>query len=259
MQDFNYGGTPAVRPLSGGVAIEMRPLMRTVYLWMTLGLATTGFVAMVLANMLSQDMNLFMSLANLSLPLMLVQLGIVFGMSFFIQRMSPNLAIGMFFFYAFTMGISMSMIILAYIADPQVARDGSIILNADWAIAAKAFFSAAGLFGVMTFVGYTTNVDLSRFGSFLMVALVALVVISLVNVFIFRSSGLDLALSVFGVLIFIGLTAWDTQKIKQMAEHVVEDGTGNFTRLAIMGALTLYLDFINLFLYLLRIFASRRD
>jgi hypothetical protein len=120
---------------------------------------------------------------------------------------------------------------------------------------AKTFFITAGTFGAMTVYGYFTDRDLTKFGNILFMGLIGLIIVSLVNMFL-KSSGLDWLISFIGVALFIGLTAWDTQKIKQMAQMMPESSVG---RLAILGSLSLYLDFINLFLYLLRFFGNSRD
>lgn len=240
----------------GVSTVQLQPLMRSVYMWMTIGLSVTGFIAMSLATAMQNDVNLFIGIAQAAPVLMLVQLGIVLGLSFMLNRLSPTWAIGLFIVYAITMGVSMSAIILSYIADWTVVGD-RVVMNADWMIAARAFFTAAGLFGAMTVIGYTTKIDLSRFSTFFIMGLIGLVIAGLLNAFLFRSSGMDLVISVFGVLIFTGITAWDTQRIKEMAAVTPDDGSATYTRLAIMGALMLYLDFINLFLYLLRLFARR--
>ncbi len=257
MFDYNRNPIPSASAGTfGGAtsAVQLQPLMRSVYLWMTIGLSITGAVALVLANAMENDISLFTSLASSSMILMIVQLGIVLGLSFMLNRISPNVARGLFMAYAVSMGVTISVIILAYTGTVN-ERTGELII--DWLIPAKAFFTSAGLFGAMTVIGYTTKVDLSRFSTFFIMGLIGLVIAGFVNAFIFRSSGLDLVISVGGVLLFTGITAWDTQRIKQIAAVTPDDGSDTYARLAIMGALMLYLDFINLFLYLLRIFARR--
>jgi uncharacterized protein len=235
--------------------LDVRPLMRTVYLWMTIALTITGVIAMVLANQFTTNIETFITIANLMLPIILLQFGLVLGISFLINRINPTVAIGLFLFYAVTMGVTISVIIFSTIATPEITRTGQVV--ADWSIVYKAFFTTAGLFGTMTVIGYTTKVDLTRFSSFFMMALIGLMIATIVNLLL-RSDALSFIISIAGVLIFTALTAYDTQKIKQMAESdMVQEGTPNFTRLAIIGALTLYLDFVNIFLYLLRLFGSR--
>jgi uncharacterized protein len=171
--------------------------------------------------------------------LLLAPLGLVFFLSFRIQHLAPATAQALFFFYAALLGVSLTPIFIVY-------THGSI---------ARVFFISAASFGALSLYGYTTQRDLSPFGSFLIMGLIGIIIASLVNIFL-ASSALQFVISVVGVLVFAGLTAWDTQKIKEMYD-VHDDGTVT-SRKAIMGALTLYLDFINLFLMLLRLFGDRR-
>ena len=171
--------------------------------------------------------------------LVLGTLGIVFFMSFRIQNLQFSTAFGLFFLYAALLGVMLSSVFLTY-------THGSI---------ARVFFISAASFGALSLYGYTTQRNLSAFGSFLIMGLFGIIIASLVNIFL-ASSALTFAISVIGVLVFAGLTAWDTQKIKEMYD-VNDDGTVS-GRKAIMGALSLYLDFINLFLMLLRLFGDRR-
>ena len=171
--------------------------------------------------------------------LFLATLGLVFFMSFRIQTLQPSTALMLFMVYAGLLGVMLSSVFLTY-------TDGSI---------ARTFFISAASFGALSLYGYTTQRDLSPIGSFLTMGLFGLILAMLVNMFL-KSSGLDFAISAIGVLIFAGLTAWDTQKIKEMYS-VNDDGTVA-GRKAVMGALTLYLDFINLFLFLLRFLGDRR-
>jgi FtsH-binding integral membrane protein len=160
-------------------------------------------------------------------------------MSFRIQTLQPSTALMLFLVYAGLLGVMLSSVFLTY-------THGSI---------ARTFFISAASFGALSLYGYTTQRDLSPIGSFLTMGLFGLILAMLVNMFL-KSSGLDFAISAIGVLIFAGLTAWDTQKIKEMYS-VNDDGTVA-GRKAVMGALTLYLDFINLFLFLLRFLGDRR-
>jgi FtsH-binding integral membrane protein len=171
--------------------------------------------------------------------LALVPLGLVFFLSFRIQSMAPATAQALFFFYAALLGVSLTPIFLVY-------THASI---------ARVFFISAASFGALSLYGYTTQRDLSPFRSFLIMGLFGIILASLVNIFL-ASSALNFVISVVGVLVFAGLTAWDTQQIKEMYD-VHDDGTVA-GRKAIMGALRLYLDFINLFLMLLRLFGDRR-
>jgi FtsH-binding integral membrane protein len=170
---------------------------------------------------------------------MLAPLGLVMFLSFGINRLSASRALTLFFVYAGLLGLSLASIFMVY-TGVSIAR---------------VFFISAATFGAMSLYGYTTQRDLTGVGSFLFMGLIGVVIASLVNIFL-QSSGLGWVISVAGVLIFVGLTAYDTQKIKEMYD-VNDDGT-IAGRKAVMGALTLYLDFINLFLMLLRLFGDRR-
>ncbi len=171
--------------------------------------------------------------------LMLATLGLVFFISFRIDRLQYTTALGLFMLYAGLLGVALSSIFLQY-TGVSITR---------------VFFISAASFGALSLYGYTTQRDLSPFGAFLIMGLIGIVIASLVNIFL-ASSALSFAISVIGVLVFAGLTAWDTQKIKEMYS-VHDDGTVT-GRKAVMGALTLYLDFINLFLMMLRLFGDRR-
>jgi FtsH-binding integral membrane protein len=173
------------------------------------------------------------------LILMLVTLGLVFFISFRIDRLQYTTALGLFMLYAGLLGAALTSIFVVY--------TGTSIT--------RVFFISAASFGALSLYGYTTQRDLSAFGSFLIMGLFGIIIASLVNIFL-ASSALSFVISVVGVLVFAGLTAWDTQKIKEMYD-VNDDGTVA-GRKAVMGALTLYLDFINLFLMLLRLFGDRR-
>jgi len=173
------------------------------------------------------------------LILMLATLGLVFFISFRIDRLQYTTALGLFMLYAGLLGVALSSIFLQY-TGVSITR---------------VFFISAASFGALSLYGYTTQRDLSPFGSFLIMGLFGIIIASIVNIFL-ASSALTFAISVVGVLVFAGLTAWDTQKIKEMY-NVYDDGTVA-GRKAVMGALTLYLDFINLFLMMLRLFGDRR-
>ena len=170
---------------------------------------------------------------------MLAPLGIVFYLSFGINKMSAAKAQTVFWIFAALMGISLSSIFLMY-------TGGSI---------ARVFFITSGTFGAMSIYGYTTKRDLTKLGSFLMMGLIGIIIASLVNIFL-KSPMMYFVISILGVLIFVGLTAYDTQKIKNM--YAVSDTGELMGKKAVMGALTLYLDFINLFIMLLRLFGQRR-
>ncbi len=223
--------------------MDVRPLMRLVYLWMGLGLLVTAGVSFIVLNTEA----LLSVAASIWLPLIIVQFVIVFAMMWAMRRTTPTIVTGLFLLYAALEGLIFGVIFYALIQGGQA----SAITN--------AFLTTAGLFGAMTVIGYTTKVDLTKFGAFFMMALIGLVIAMVVNIFL-GSSALDFIISVVGVLLFTGLTAYDTQKIKNLAYQEEFQEYGNETaKLAIMGAFTLYLDFINLFIFLLRLFAGGRE
>ncbi len=223
----------------------LRAYMLSVYNYMLMGLVLTGLSAWTVANVPEVQALFFtytvrgLTLSTLGWVALLAPLGLVFFLSFRIQKMSLGAAQATFWFYAALMGVSLAPALLLYTG----------------ASVAQVFFITAGTFGAMSLWGYTTQRDLSGFGSFLMMGLIGLIIASVVNVFL-GSSQMDWIISVIGVLIFTGLTAYDTQKIKEMYS-VNHDGSV-MGRIAIMGALKLYLDFINLFLFLLRLLGDRR-
>ena len=230
---------------SGGNSVEIATpfvkVMRNVYAWMTLGLLMTALTAVLVASTPSVIYALASS-PMLIFALFALELGMVIWMSARIHKMAATTAGILFALYAVLNGVTMSFIFLAYAME-------SI---------ATTFLITAGTFGAMTLVGYTTKKDLSALGRTLMMLLIGLIIATLVNLFV-ASSGLAVILNYAGVLIFVGLTAYDTQKIKQLVEYASATGDEEqTTKLALMGSLTLYLDFINLFLYLLRIFGRRR-
>ncbi len=213
--------------------------MQKVYLWMTFALTLTGFVA-YRTTQSEFLLELIFSSSFGFIGLILVELALVFWISSGIQRMSSNMAIGLFLLYSVLNGLTLSVLLIAYTG----------------ASVASTFFITAGMFGAMSVYGYTTKQDLSSWGNLLFMALIGLILASVVNIFL-QSSGLYWLISYIGVLVFVGLTAYDTQKIKQLAAQViVESEEGR--KVAILGALTLYLDFINMFIFMLRIFGNRR-
>ena len=220
------------------VSSAMPALMRKVYVWMTMALAITGLTAYYVAHS-----SLIYTLYNtpaLLWGLIIGELALVFIISGMINRLSLTTATLLFVLYSVINGVTLSSIFMVYTMT-------SI---------AKVFFITAGTFGVMALIGYTTKKDLSSIGRLAFMALIGLIIATLVNVYFVKSAGFDLLLSYLGVLIFVGLTAYDTQKIKQMLLQV-EFADEGAQKIALLGALSLYLDFINLFLYLLRIFGSR--
>ena len=212
--------------------------MKRVYVKMTLGLIVTALVSLFCASSTGYLTFLFNN-RWFMWALVIAEFALVFGISGAINRMSSAVATALFYLFAAVNGAMLCTIFLAY-------SPGSI---------AKTFFINAGTFGAMSVYGYFTPIDLRRWGSFLFMALIGLIIASLVNIFM-HSSTLDWIISIAGVIIFVGLTAWDTQQIKRMAMEMPGEHLG---RLATLGALSLYLDFINLFLYLLRFFGNSRD
>jgi len=228
----------------------LRAYMIRVYNYMAAGVALTGVVAWltynaaVITNAAGQITGLtpFGSAifgGPVTLILFLGTLGIVFFISFRISSLQPSTALMLFMGYAALLGLMLSSVFLAY-TQTSITR---------------TFFISAASFGALSLYGYTTQRDLSPIGAFLVMGLFGLILAMVVNIFL-GSQGLTFAISVIGVLIFAGLTAWDTQRIKEMY-NVNDDGT-MVGRKAVMGALTLYLDFINLFLFLLRFMGDRR-
>jgi FtsH-binding integral membrane protein len=220
------------------IDVGLREYMLRVYNYMTGGLALTGVIAYFTAT--SGLLFQIQQTAPILLwVIILAPLGMVMMFSFAIQKMSPGVAQAVFWGFAGLMGLSLSTIFVAY-------TQASI---------ARVFFITAGTFAAMSLYGYTTKRDLTGWGSFLIMGLIGLIIASIVNMFL-ASSALQFAISVIGVLIFTGLTAYDTQRIKH--EYDVRDSAGVATKKAIMGALRLYLDFINLFLMLLRLLGNRQ-
>ena len=232
--DFNLSSRE--RELSMSAAFPV--LMRKVYVWMTLALALTGFTAYGVATSPGIITALY-SNSVLLWGLVIAEFAIVFGVSAAINRLSLTTATLLFVLYSVINGALFSSIFLIYTMS-------SI---------ASVFFITAGTFGVMALIGYTTKKDLSSMGKILFMALIGIIIATIVNIFL-KSSGLEMIVSYLGVLIFVGLTAYDTQKIKNML-MMAPDASEASQKIALLGALNLYLDFINLFIYLLRIFGRR--
>lgn len=231
-----------------GIKIESKDMaanfVANVFAWMGIALAITAFTAWYFAS----NENLIYSLINvetggftiLGWIVMLAPLGFVFAMSMGFQRFSVGTLTLLFGIFSILMGASLSFILLIY-------TSSSIFLT---------FAVTAGMFGVMSFVGYTTKTDLTKFGSLMMMGLIGIIIASVVNMFM-RSEAFDYIISFIGVLVFTGLTAYDVQKLKRIGAGV-QYGSESARKLVIMGALSLYLDFINLFLFLLRFLGNRR-
>lgn len=213
-------------------------LMRKVYVWMTLALVITGITAYGVATSPGLLMAI-MTNRMLLLGLIVAEFALVIGLSAAIHKMSLTTATLMFVVYSVLNGAMLSSIFVVFTMS-SIAR---------------VFFITAATFAVMAVVGYTTKKDLTSMGKMLFMALIGLIIATVVNMFM-HSTGLDLIISYVGVLVFVGLTAYDSQKIKQMLLEA-EDTGETAQKLALLGSLTLYLDFINLFLYLLRIFGKR--
>ena len=229
----------AIREKEGALSLVFPALMRKVYVWMFWALTITAVTAYGVANSPVLVESIFSNQA-LFWGLIIGEFALVFGISRWINRLSLTTATLLFILYSAINGVTLSVIFLAY--SPMVIT--------------KVFLITAGTFGVMAAYGYFTKTDLSKMGKILFMALIGLIIATLVNVFL-RSPGFDLIISYIGVLVFVGLTAWDTQKIKGMLAQC-EDMDEEAQKIALMGSLTLYLDFINLFLYLLRIFGRER-
>jgi FtsH-binding integral membrane protein len=215
-------------------------LMRKVYTWMALALVITGVTAYGVANS-PAILQMIVTNKILFFGLLIGELALVWGVSAMIDRLSLTTATLLFVLYSVINGVTLSFIFLAYTYESVTS----------------VFFITAGTFAAMALFGYFTKTDLSSIGRILFMALIGLIIATIVNIFV-KSSGLGMILNYVGVLIFVGLTAWDTQKIKQMLA-TAEDTGETAQKVALMGALSLYLDFINLFLYLLRIFGSSRE
>ena len=218
-----------------------RTLMGKVYLWMTLALAVTGLTSLYVASSPGLVQSIFASRGTFWL-LVIADLALVFILSARIMKMSFSTAGIMFALYSVLNGVTMSFIFIAYTST-------SI---------ATAFFVTAGMFAAMSFIGFVTKKDLSSFGSFFTMALIGLIIASVVNIFL-NSSVMYWIITYVGVLLFVGLTAYDTQKIKQMLIEYGDEVNDSTQKLALIGSLSLYLDFINLFLYILRLFGNNKE
>ena len=221
------------------IADETRNFFQKVYAWMSFALLISGATAFYVASS-EQMIRAIFGNPILFFGLIILQLALVIGLVFLVKKISASLATFMFIFYSFITGLTLSVIFLIYTL----------------ASITQVFFITAGMFAAMSVYGFTTKKDLTGLGQMLIMALIGLIIASIVNIF-WQNSMFDFILSVIGVLIFTGLTAYDTQKIKKN-NIIGNDGTDEDRKEAIMGALTLYLDFINLFLHLLRLLGKRR-
>lgn len=215
-------------------------LLRSVYLWMTLALIITGFVAMYVAksytlvNMMIQNSIMFWGV-------LIAEVALVWYLSARIYKMSFTTATILFIVYSILNGVTLSILLLVYTAS-------SI---------ATTFFVTAGTFGTMAIFGYITKKDLTRIGSLCIMGVIGIIIASVVNIFL-QNSMMDMVISYIGVLLFVGLTAYDSQKIKRLLSGDDIEVNEVTQKIALMGAMTLYLDFINLFIYLLRILGDRK-
>lgn len=218
----------------------LQTFMAQVYGWMTVGLLLTAFVALYVASS-EALLSMIFSSKVVFFGLIIAQLGLVFVLSGMVHKMSGAVATSLFMLYSALTGVTISSILIIYTASSV----------------ASTFFICAAMFGALSVYGYTTKRSLTGMGSFLFMGLIGIIIASIVNIFM-QSSMMSMVISYAGVLIFAGLTAYDTQKLKDMGNEINQEDKENMRRYSIMGALTLYLDFINLFLMLLRILGDRR-
>jgi len=247
--EFNRQNTNIKSSVAESHVIDqgLRSYMLKVYNYMGSALLVTGIVALLtfkfavesVSPLAFTDLGQTLYNSGFAWVVMLAPLGVVLYMSFGIAKMSASKAQTVFWIFAALMGLSLSSIFAVY-TETSITR---------------VFFITAGTFGAMSIYGYTTKRDLTKFGSFLMMGLIGIIIASIVNMFM-KSPMMYWIISILGVLIFVGLTAYDTQKIKNM--YLVSDDNEMSGKKAVMGALTLYLDFINLFIMLLRLFGQRR-
>ena len=229
-----------------GEASRTRSFIANVFLMMFVGLGVSALFAWQFSN--SEVMLSYLvspvGLTGLGKVTLFAPLGFVLIMSFGFQRLSATALMALFLAYAIVNGISFSFILLAY-------TPGSVL---------GVFITASAMFGIMAFMGYTTNTDLTKFGKILMMGVIGILVALVVNYFL-QSSQLDYIISIIGVMVFTALTAYDVQKLKRIGEGIDQAGNviaGDVKKMVILGALTLYLDFVNMFLFLLRLFGDRR-
>ena len=222
-----------------------RRFLANVFLWMFVALGLSAFCAYFFAN----DLTLFKMLydpatgrsTSLGLIVTIAPFAFILVMSFGFNRLSYGILTLLFIAFAATMGISLNYILIVY-------TSGSVL---------SVFLTASIVFGIMAVAGYTTQQDLTKFGGIMIMLLIGIITATIVNVFFLHSSGLDMLISYIGVAVFVGLTAYDVQKLKRIGAGI-EYGDASSKKMAIMGALTLYFDFLNLFLMLLRIFGRRK-
>ncbi len=232
-------------PRSNGTIIQqarggLQTYMAQVYGWMTCGLLLTAVIAWYAANTPAVMMFVFSSKITF-FGLIIAQLALVFVLSGMVHKLSAGVATSLFMLYSALTGLTFASIFVVY----------------TYSSIASTFVVTGGMFGAMSLYGYTTKRDLSGMGSMLFMALIGLILASVVNIWL-KSTALMWAVTYIGVLVFVGLTAYDTQKLKNIGEQIDVSDKDQLRKYSILGALTLYLDFINLFLMLLRIFGNRR-
>ncbi len=238
MNEFEMTPQTAFSPTAAATAERVTAFLRKVYGWMFVGLGVTAAVALGVAGSPTLLQAIFGN-KLLFFGLIAAELGLVFYLSARVQKLAPGTASGLFLLYSALNGATLAMIFVIY--------TGTSI--------ATTFAVAAGMFGALALYGSTTKRSLAGVGQFVFMGLIGLILASVVGLFV-KSDGLQFVISVAGVIIFTGLTAWDAQRLKAMATALPEGQTGSY---AVVGALSLYLDFINLFLFLLRFLGGRRD
>jgi len=238
MAQFDIGSSSAFPTTAEASAERVTAFLRKVYGWMFAGLAVTAAVASTVAGSPALLQHIF-SNQFLYFGLILAELGLVFYLSAKVQTLAPNTAMTLFIIYSALNGVTLSFILLLYTGE-------SI---------GSTFLVTAGMFGAVALYGSTTSRSLAGAGQFFFMGLIGLVLASIVGMF-WHNDALQFLITVIGVIVFTGLTAWDAQRLKQMAATVPDDRTGSY---AVVGALALYLNFINLFLMLLRVLGGRRD
>lgn len=225
--------------MSADAQLRQSSITSQVYAWMTAGLLVTGAVAAYTANSPAL-LNLIFGNSFTIWILFIIEIGMVIGLSAAINRLSPGAATALFLTYSAVNGLTLASIFLVYTS----------------ASIASTFFITAAMFGVLSLYGYVTKRDLTRLGNLLVMGLIGFLIASIANFFL-QSAALYWIVTYAGILIFVGLIASDTQKIKRLSQQATDNSS--VRRIAILGSLMLYLDFINLFLLLLRIFGGRRD
>lgn len=239
MEYNNFSQTPPPFSTSGAVTRQTNSVLKRVYVRMFIGLIISAFCALGVASSTALMSFIFGS-PIIFFGMFVAIIAMAWILPARLAKMSTGTCLVLFCVFCALMGVSLSSVFIVY-------QLGSIV---------STFFITAGVFGAMSVYGYFTKSDLSKIGTYLVMGLIGLVIASIVNIFL-RSSGLEWIISLVGVALFIGLTAWDTQQVKQMAAANLDPALAD--KLATMGALNLYLDFINLFLFLLRIFGGNRD